>query len=82
MNERPFEIPDWKPKINGKPIETEEVPADPYPDEPPVCHCGWVHYEGPCGYMGECDRPECLAKVEETKKMWAEFNQRMIDGEV
>lgn len=67
-------------KINGEEFKGENIFDDLDLDdwEPPVCHCGWVHYEGPCGYMGECDRSECLTRVEEYKKDLEEWHKRNL----
>lgn len=68
----------WQPIIPDK--EEDEVIASGYlfddDFEPPVCHCGWVHYEGAC----QCDKPECIAARQREEEAWANLRKDIGEG--
>jgi hypothetical protein len=49
---------------------------DPDEWEPPVCHCGWVHYEGAC-YCIICDpnRSREIADIKEREQLYEELRK-------
>lgn len=60
-------------EIDGKEYQGHSLFEDLDDWEPPVCHCGWVHYEGPC----QCDKPECIAARQSDKENWDKFHKEI-----